>query len=82
VAFDAVAATGKVLEGFDANRDGKLSMGEISKHSGMLTESFGLGAWKEGFLKSDAEGDGLLDFQELHTLLEEQTAQSPMREEM
>jgi Ca2+-binding EF-hand superfamily protein len=82
MAFDAVAATGKVLEGFDANADGKLSMQEIAKHSGMLTESFGLGAWKEGFLNSDLDRDGLLDFQELHALLEAQTAQSPTHDEI
>jgi Ca2+-binding EF-hand superfamily protein len=78
--FDTAAQTVNILKGFDSNRDGKLSMAELARHSGTIRESFGFGEWRQGFVKSDVDGDNHLDFDELRSLLE--TVATPKHDEM
>jgi len=53
-----------IMDGFDANKDGQLSLKELMNHVG---RNFGF--WRDGFTKADADGNGYLTVTELSTLI-------------
>jgi Ca2+-binding EF-hand superfamily protein len=69
-----------VMDGFDTDKNGKLSMAELLSHvsdaSGELPPEFA--GWKDGFKEADLDADGALTVKELHALL--QSVQEPEQE--
>merc|ERR1712181_10715 len=57
---DVDATTASLLQGFDTDKDGKVSMEEIMKAAGVKEEFV-----KEGFVKADVDKDGGLNAEEL-----------------
>jgi len=54
-----------IMNTYDANKDGKLSMEELPDHS-----DDDAGALKEAMTKADKDGDGLMDLEELKVMLD------------
>mmetsp|Transcript_84084 Transcript_84084/g.132387 ORF Transcript_84084/g.132387 Transcript_84084/m.132387 type:complete len:850 (-) Transcript_84084:52-2601(-) len=75
-----VAAT--VMDGFDTDKNGKLSMDELLSHvsdaKGELPAEYK--GWKDGFKEADLDADGHLTVSELHTLL--QSVEEPEKDKM
>jgi len=75
-----VAAT--VMDGFDTDKNGKLSMDELLSHvsdaKGELPAEYK--GWKDGFKEADLDADGHLTVSELHTLL--QSVEEPDKDKM
>jgi Ca2+-binding EF-hand superfamily protein len=71
-----------VMDGFDTDKNGKLSMAELLEHvsdaSGELPAEFA--GWKDGFKEADLNQDGHLTVTELHSLL--QSVQEPEKEKV
>jgi len=65
---DEVAAS--IMDGFDTDKDGKLSLNELKEHVGDKAEGqAAFQGWEEGFTQADADQDGHLTVHELASLL-------------
>merc|ERR1719265_1669533 len=59
-----------ILDGFDANKDGKLSLQELMDHVGDSEHIHAAFAgWQDGFKEADADQDGFLTAEELTNLI-------------
>jgi Ca2+-binding EF-hand superfamily protein len=82
---DVDATTASLLHGFDADKDGKVSLDEIMKHVGKLpAKSVGnmLSSVKEGFVQADVDKDGGLNAEELAALLQSLNERHAKHDEM
>merc|ERR1719401_2874467 len=69
---DEVAAS--VMDGFDSDRNGKISMRELLDHVGDNKEvQAAFKGWQQGFVEADADKDGQLSTKELSSLLQRVT---------
>jgi Ca2+-binding EF-hand superfamily protein len=59
----------QVLDGFDTDRDGKISLQELKDHVGDKEVHAAFKGWETGFEGADSDKDGLLDVDELTTLI-------------
>mmetsp|Transcript_33896 Transcript_33896/g.59775 ORF Transcript_33896/g.59775 Transcript_33896/m.59775 type:complete len:771 (+) Transcript_33896:79-2391(+) len=70
VAESEESVAGSVMDGFDTNKDGKLSLQELEAHVGDKQDLHAaFQGWQEGFKQADADKDGHLTVQELADLL-------------
>merc|ERR1719356_1368403 len=60
-----------VMDGFDSDRNGKISMRELLDHVGDDKEvQAAFKGWQQGFLEADVDKDGQLSTKELSSLLQ------------
>merc|ERR1719401_510596 len=60
-----------VMDGFDSNRNGKISMRELLDHVGDNKEvQAAFKGWQQGFVEADVDKDGQLSLKELTSLLQ------------
>mmetsp|Transcript_114299 Transcript_114299/g.202584 ORF Transcript_114299/g.202584 Transcript_114299/m.202584 type:complete len:1151 (-) Transcript_114299:104-3556(-) len=65
-----VSVAGSIMDGFDTNKDGKISMKELLNRVGDNAEvEAAFKGWQAGFLNADSDGDGYLSEEELASLL-------------
>mmetsp|Transcript_128795 Transcript_128795/g.222320 ORF Transcript_128795/g.222320 Transcript_128795/m.222320 type:complete len:448 (-) Transcript_128795:73-1416(-) len=68
--MDTDELAGSIMEGFDSNKDGKISLYELMDHVGDAHHSMPeFEGWHEGFSQADDDGDMHLTIEELSTLL-------------
>jgi Ca2+-binding EF-hand superfamily protein len=59
-----------ILDGFDTDKDGKISMKELLDHVGDKADAHAaFDGWQDGFKEADADGDGHLNADELTSLI-------------
>mmetsp|Transcript_79778 Transcript_79778/g.145854 ORF Transcript_79778/g.145854 Transcript_79778/m.145854 type:complete len:668 (-) Transcript_79778:43-2046(-) len=65
-----MSVAGEIMDGFDTNKDGKISLKELLEHIGDDSEvKASFKGWQAGFLEADADKDGHLDITELASML-------------
>jgi len=65
-----MSVAGEIMDGFDTNKDGKISLKELLEHIGDDSEvKAAFKGWQAGFLEADADKDGHLDITELASML-------------
>jgi Ca2+-binding EF-hand superfamily protein len=74
---DVDATTQSLLQGFDADHNGKVTLDEIAAHAGKLSD-----VYKEAFAEADADKDGGLNAEELANLLHKLNEKSSKHDEM
>jgi len=70
-----VSIADSIIDGIDTDRDGKLSLQEISAHSGHAFDGL-----KDGFKEADVDGDGLLNSKELGSILQQHISRDDQHE--
>jgi Ca2+-binding EF-hand superfamily protein len=66
-----VSVAASVMDGFDTNKNGKISLQELLDRVGDDKEvNAAFAGWKQGFLEADADKDGQLSVEELSALLQ------------
>lgn len=75
---DSQDTAASVMERFDANKDGKISLAELEAKAGKSDDFQG---WQEGFKEADSDEDGYLTSQEVASWLK-RVAEAPKRDEI